>query len=157
MTTIERHIDVHVPVADAYSQWTQFEDMPRFLEHVERVHQIDDRHLRWEIEVDGTTKAWTSEITEQIPDKRIAWTSIGGMRNAGCVTFHRLGDDLCRIMLQLEVEVPGNGRAADAERRLDEEVARELEHFKDFLERRQEPTGRWEGVIPSLDDCRRSK
>jgi len=41
MSTIEKSIDVHVPVQVAYNQWTQFEEFPRFMEGVEEVRQID--------------------------------------------------------------------------------------------------------------------
>jgi len=37
METIERSIDIGVPVQTAYNQWTQFEEFPRFMEGVERV------------------------------------------------------------------------------------------------------------------------
>lgn len=42
MTTIEKSIDVEVPVTVAYNQWTQFEEFPQFMEGVEEVRQLDD-------------------------------------------------------------------------------------------------------------------
>ena len=47
MSTIEKSIDVEVPVRTAYNQWTQFESFPRFMEGVESVRQLDDTHLHW--------------------------------------------------------------------------------------------------------------
>jgi uncharacterized membrane protein len=41
--TIEETIEVAVPIATAYNQWTQFEDFPKFMEGVEEVRQLDDR------------------------------------------------------------------------------------------------------------------
>ena len=93
MSKIEKSIEVGVPASVAYNQWTQFEEFPRFMEGVESVHQLDDRRLRWRAEIGGKTLEWEADITEQIPDKRIAWTSVEGARNAGVVTFHRLSDD----------------------------------------------------------------
>lgn len=153
MTTIERHIDIHVPAATAYSQWTQFEEMPLYMDHVKSVQQVDDRHLRWEVQVGGATRTWDAEITEQIPDKRIAWTSTNGAPNSGCVTFHRLADDLCRVMLQMEVEPQGLvEKAASGLQVIERGVVAELENFKKFLEERGGPTGRWEGAIASPDE-----
>ena len=37
MSTIEKSIDVNVPVRTAYNQWTQFEEFPRFMEGIEEV------------------------------------------------------------------------------------------------------------------------
>src|SRR5439155_22099221 len=92
MATIEQSIDVTVPVRTVYNQWTQFEEFPRFMEGVLEVRQLDDKRLHWKAEIAGKEKAWDAEITEQIPDERIAWRSRGGAWNAGVVTFHRLGD-----------------------------------------------------------------
>ncbi len=35
MATLEKSIEVQVPVNTAYNQWTQFEDYPQFMEDVE--------------------------------------------------------------------------------------------------------------------------
>jgi uncharacterized membrane protein len=41
MSTVERSIDVDVPIRTAYHQWTQFEDFPRFMDGVGSVRQLD--------------------------------------------------------------------------------------------------------------------
>ena len=43
METIERSVEIDVPVQTAYREWTHFEQFPRFMEGVESVEQIDDR------------------------------------------------------------------------------------------------------------------
>ena len=45
MTTIEKSIEVDVPVPVAYNQWTQFEEFPQFMEGVEEVRQLDAKRL----------------------------------------------------------------------------------------------------------------
>ena len=107
MANIEKSIDVEVPVRTAYNQWTQFEEFPSFMEGVTSVTQLDDRRLRWQANVGGKDKEWTSEITEQRPDERVAWKSTSGAKNAGVVTFHRLADRKTRVMLQLEYDPEG--------------------------------------------------
>src|SRR5690242_5359538 len=74
-SSVEESVEVNVPLSTAYNQWTQFEDFPQFMESVREVRQIDDRHLHWRAEVGGVEKEWDAEITEQIPDERIAWRS----------------------------------------------------------------------------------
>ena len=148
MSMIEEGIEVNVPVSTAYNQWTQFESFPQFMEGVERVEQIDDRHLRWRANVGGVTREWVAEITEQIPDNRIAWHSVSGPKNAGVVTFHRLSDDRSRAMLQLEYEPEGaTETVGDALGLLRRRVRGDLERFKDFIERRGTETGAWRGSI----------
>ena len=91
MSVIVKSIEVNVPVKTAYNQWTQFEEFPKFMEGVEQVKQIDDKRLHWKANIGGKTEEWDAEITEQIPDQRVAWTSKGGAMNAGLVTLFSLG------------------------------------------------------------------
>ena len=91
MAIIQETVDVNVPVRTAYDQWTQFEDFPRFMENVEQVHQIDPTTLDWRASVAGVEKKWRARITDQVPDRRIAWESTSGARNDGTVTFDRGG------------------------------------------------------------------
>ena len=53
MATIEKSIEVDVPVRQAYNQWTQFEDFPRFMKGVESIEQLDATHLHWKTKVGG--------------------------------------------------------------------------------------------------------
>jgi uncharacterized membrane protein len=83
MATIEQSIDVNVPATTAYNQWTQFETFPHFMEGVEDVRQTGDQYLQWRVNIGGKQKEFETEITEQIPDKRIAWRTRGGTDNLG--------------------------------------------------------------------------
>jgi uncharacterized membrane protein len=148
MATIEKSIDVNVPVRPAYNQWTQFEEFPRFMEGVEHVRQLDDKRLHWKATVGGKTKEWDAEITEQRPDERIAWRSRGGANNAGVVTFHRLSDSTTRVMLQLEYDPEGVvENVGDAVGVVSARVKGDLERFKEFIESRGRETGAWRGEI----------
>lgn len=151
MATMEKSIEVSVPVRVAYDQWTQFEEFPRFMEGVERVKQIDDTRLHWTAEIFGTKQEWDATITEQTPDKRIAWSSTGGDKNAGVVTFHKLTDDSTRVVLQLDYEPEGIvEKAGDMMGFVSRRVEGDLGRFKKFIEERGESTGAWrEEVKPS--------
>ena len=102
MSFIQKSIELNVPARTAYNQWTQFEEFPKFMECVKEVKQLDDKRLHWKANIAGKEEEWNAEITEQIPDKRIAWTSRGGAMNAGVVTFLRLSDNKSKLMLQVE-------------------------------------------------------
>ena len=149
MATIEKHVDVEVPVRIAYNQWTQFEEFPRFMEGVLEVRQLDDRRLHWRAKVGGQEKIWDAEITEQVPDDRIAWRARSGAANAGVVTFHRLSDGRTRIMLQLEYEPEGMvEKVGDVIGIVSSRVEGDLLRFKEFIEARGRETGGWRGEIP---------
>jgi uncharacterized membrane protein len=148
MASIEKSIDVEVPVRIAYNQWTQFEDFPRFMEGVREVRQLDDTHLHWRAVVAGQEKTWDAEVTEQVPDTRIAWRARSGAANAGVVTFHRLSDGRTRIMLQLEYEPEGTVEAlGDAVGIVRYRVENDLLRFKEFIESRGRETGGWRGEV----------
>jgi uncharacterized membrane protein len=148
MSTIEQSIDVRVPVRTAYNQWTQFEEFPEFMEGVEEVKQITDDRLRWHAEIAGTDREWEAQIDEQRPDERIAWHSLDGPMHAGVVTFHRLDDNMTRVMLQLEWE-PGDlaEKVGDWTGMVTSRVKGDLERFKEFIESRGLETGAWRGEI----------
>ena len=83
MSKVQESIELDVPVRMAYNQWTQFEEFPRFMEHVDEVRQLDDTHLHWKVTVVGETEEFDAEVTEQIPETRIAWRSTSGRAERG--------------------------------------------------------------------------
>ena len=148
VSNIEQSIDVNVPVSTAYNQWTQFEEFPRFMEGVVEVRQLDDRRLVWRAEIGGKEKTWEAEITEQIPDARVAWKSTGGAKNAGVVTFHRIEPERTRVMLQLDYDPEGAiENVGDALGVAGARVRGDLGRFKEFIEQRGRETGAWRGSI----------
>ncbi len=152
MSTIVESIDVAVPVRVAYDQWTQFEDFPTFMEGVKHVKQLDDTTLEWTAEIGGIERSWRAEITEQEPDKSVAWRSTSGAKNAGQVTFEPLGDSTTRTTLKLDVEPEGPVESAgDALGFVERQAEGDLRRFKAFIEQRGTPTGAWRGEVDAGD------
>jgi uncharacterized membrane protein len=152
MSLIEHGIEVEVPLRTAYNQWTQFEEFPRFMEGVEEVKQLDDSSLRWKAEFLGEAREWDAKISEQRPDERIAWTTVDGPYNSGVVTFHRLDDNRCRVMLQMDFAPEGfKEKAADMLGIVRSRVKSDLENFKRFIEERGAETGQWRGEVDRPD------
>ena len=149
MATIEKSIDVDVPVSAAYDQWTQFEEFPKFMEGVVAVKQLDDRHVRWVAEIAGERQEWDAEIVEQEPDRVIAWRSTDGLVNRGRVEFLAIATGT-RVNVAMEYEPEGIKETVGAAIGLDSgRVAGDLERFKDLVESRELPTGAWRGEIES--------
>jgi uncharacterized membrane protein len=148
MAKIEKDIVVNVPVNAAYNQWTQFESFPEFMEGVKEVVQLDEKRLRWRADVAGKDQEWEAEITDQVPDRHIAWRSVTGAMNAGSVIFQPAGDGQSKVSLELTYE-PDEAieKAGDALGFLERRVGADLERFKKFIESRGAPTGAWRGEI----------
>jgi uncharacterized membrane protein len=148
MATMEKTIDVDVPVRTAYGQWTQFEEFPRFMEGVKQVRQIDDKHLHWQAEIGGREVEWDAEIVEQVPDKRIVWRSLRGKLTTGAVYFDPLGPERTRIRLAMTYEPKGALEGtADLLGIVSMRVKGDLERFKAFIESRGVETGAWRGEV----------
>jgi uncharacterized membrane protein len=150
MPKVDDSIDVGVPVQQAYNQWTQFEEFPKFMEGIQSVQQLDDGHVKWVAEVRGETREWTTEITEQLPDEKIAWKTIDGeVKNDGVVTFEQVGDAQTRINVQMDVEGESSAEnvAGDLLGVVRSQVRGDLERFKQLIENRGEETGAWRGEV----------
>ena len=143
MSTIEKSIEVNVPVYTAYSQWTHFEEFPQFMEGVKEVKQLGAKLLHWKTEIAGQDKEWDAEITEQKADQRLAWTSRGGDIKGWVVTFHQLSDARSKVMLQVEyapqcfAETVGDASGVVSSR-----IQGDLKRFKEFIEKRWIPSSR---------------
>ena len=148
MSTVEKSIDVEVPVSTAYNQWTQFESFPQFMDGVDRIDQTSETQTHWVTSIGGVKREFDAEITEQHPDERVAWTSINGSKQAGVVTFHRLDVNRTRIMVQMDFEPEGLVETAgDKLGVVGRRVEGDLERFKKFIEERGTESGAWRGDV----------
>jgi uncharacterized membrane protein len=152
MGEVTQSVDVAVDVHTAYNQWTQFEEFLKFMEGVDAVEQLDDRHVRWEVDIAGIDREFEAEITEQTPDQRIAWRSRTGVDQGGVVTFHPLDDEHTRVTLQMALEPEGAAeQIGDKMGVVSSRVKGDLKRFKEFIEGRGSETGAWRGEIDRED------
>ena len=148
MTTIEESIDIEVPVAVAYNQWTQFESFPSFMDGVERVEQKTDTQLHWVAEIAGIKREWDAEITEQHPDHRVAWKALEQDGPNGVVTFHKLAEARTRVMVQMDYEPEGIKESVGSMIGSDDRMVKaDLESFKTMIESTGHESGGWRGNI----------
>jgi uncharacterized membrane protein len=148
MSEVMQTVDVDVDVRTAYNQWTQFEEFPRFMEGVEQVEQLDDRHLKWHVDIAGVDREFEAEITEQTPDQRIAWRARSGVDQGGVVTFHALDDEHTRVTLQMDFDPQGLAeQVGDKTGVVRARAKGDLERFKEFIEDRGTESGAWRGEI----------
>lgn len=148
MAKLEKTIEVNVPVRTAYNQMTQFEQYPRFMEGVNEVKQLDDTHLQWNARSDGQDQEWRAEITEQVPDKAIAWRNVSGKKNSGRVEFQPVGKDKTKIVITMEYEPEGAGaQGKDAAKQIEQRTEQDLARFKKLIESQGQESGEWRGEV----------
>jgi uncharacterized membrane protein len=87
---VEKTVVIDRSPEDVWSFWRDFENLPRFMEHLESVHVLDDRRSHWVARGPaGSHVEWDAEIHNEIPGQLIAWRSLPGadVDNAGSVHF----------------------------------------------------------------------
>lgn len=136
MATIERAIDVDVPVTAAFMAWTRYEDYPRFMEGVERVERLTGDRLVWHGQFQGRDEQWDVRILEEIPDLLLSWESHSRRHTSGTVTFSDEGGRT-RISVVLEYDPEGiDARVGDHREFMAERLEGDLERFKLVIEER---------------------
>jgi uncharacterized membrane protein len=148
-TVIIEFIDVGVDLRTAYDQWTQYQDFSTFAKGVKSASRADDTHTDWQMKIFWSNRSWKATTTDQTPDDRIRWTSEGAKGTTkGVVSFHKLADNLTRVLLVIEYypqglfEKTGNiWRAQGRRARLD------LKHFARFITLKGEAEDGWRGEI----------
>jgi uncharacterized membrane protein len=83
-------VTVGRPADELYRFWHDFQNLPRFMSHLESVQVMSDRRSHWRARGPaGTTMEWDAEMVEDRPNELIAWRSLPGadVDNAGSVQF----------------------------------------------------------------------
>jgi Polyketide cyclase / dehydrase and lipid transport/Domain of unknown function (DUF2382) len=148
MAATTHSIEVNAPLRAVYNQWTQFEEFPLFMEGVEQVLQEGEKRLFWRAKIGGKVKEWEAEITNQVPDERVAWESVDGSPNSGTVIFQSINPDRTKVTATIEYEPEGLlEKTGDALGIPSGRVQADLERFRILMEDRGGETGGWRGEI----------
>jgi hypothetical protein len=132
---IQRWTDVAVSVEDAYEKWTNFRDYPKFMHRVLSVQQEGDDKVRWQEKIWFSKRDWEGEITERRKNDRIVWKTTSGPSHYGIVSFHRLDDELTRVMVDMEFQPTGMmEKMASGLRFVKRAVQADLARFKAYCE-----------------------
>lgn len=144
--SVQKDINVAVPVSTAYTLWSDPTAFPSFMDNVRDVRATGPRRTHWTIRGPaGLPIEWDAVITRLIPNESISWKTAPGsmMQHAGTVRFDAMPDGSTRIELKFTYNpiIGGIGHAAatlfgaDARALLDAEIGR----LKTYLESSQEP------------------
>ena len=113
-----RSITINRPVEEVYQFWKDIENLPHFMDHVETIHKLDDRHSHWIVKTPAgsTTAEWYMEIINDHPNELIAWQSLEGSEvdTAGSVHFTPARDGRgTEVRVTMKYDPPG-GKAGAA-------------------------------------------
>ena len=88
---VEKDLTINAPVDKVYEMWTDFENFPSFMKHVDSVQKTGENMLHWKAQIGPFTKEWDAEIQAMKPNRAITWRSTSGAENAGAVTLSQRG------------------------------------------------------------------
>jgi uncharacterized membrane protein len=134
---IQRWTDVAVPIERAFETWTNFEDYPKFMHRVLSVKQAEDdeNKITWDEKIWFSTRHWEAEIVERRDNELLAWKTTSGTAHAGLVSFHRLDDNLTRVMVTMDFRPSGMmEKMASGLRFVKRAVQADLARFKSYVE-----------------------
>ncbi|WP_406815051.1 SRPBCC family protein [Mycobacterium sp. M23085] len=96
---------------EVYSFWRNFENLPSFMYHLKSVSVGPDGRSHWVANAPlGAQVQWDAEVTEDVPNQRIAWKSVAGAQidNRGRVEFSPSPDGQgTEIRVTMSYAIPG--------------------------------------------------
>ena len=87
---VVRSVTIGKPAGELYDFWRKFDNLPRFMYHLERVDVLDDKRSHWVAKAPlGRTVEWNAVVINEKPGELIAWQSEPGadVDSAGSVAF----------------------------------------------------------------------
>ena len=132
---IQRWTDVAAPIDVVYERWMEFEDFPKFMHRVLSVKKEDRNKVSWEEKIWFSKRQWKAKITERRKNDRIAWKTTSGTQHTGVISFHKLGDNLTRVMVTVDYHPAGMiEKMSSGLRFAKRAVEADLARFKAYVE-----------------------
>jgi uncharacterized membrane protein len=108
---VEEVLTINAPADRLFAFWRNFEQLPRFMDHLVSVRQIDERRSHWAAKAPGgRTVEWDAEIINEIPGELIGWRTLEGsdIVSAGSVRFTPApGGRGTEVRVRLQYDPPG--------------------------------------------------
>ncbi len=141
-TKVEKSVTVDRPAAELYRFWRNFENLPRFMNHLESVHVTGERRSHWVAKAPaGTTVEWDAEIYNEKEGELIAWRTLEGSQvaSAGSVRFEEAaGGRGTTVRVVMKYDPPGGALGAAVARLFGEnpeqQISEDLRRFKQLME-----------------------
>jgi uncharacterized membrane protein len=139
---VERAVTIDRPREELFAFWRNFENLPRFMEHLVSVRVDSPMRSHWKAKAPaGRTVEWDAEIVNEVPNEIIAWKSVGepDVSNAGAVNFADApGGRGTIVRVTLDWEPPAGKLGAVLSHFFSEEpdhqIREDLRKFKQLME-----------------------
>ena len=139
---VEKSVTINRPAIELYTFWRNFENLPRFMNHLESVKVTGENRSHWVAKAPaGTTVEWDAEVYNEKPNELIAWRTLEGadVDSAGSVRFEQAtGGRGTTVRVVLKYDPPG-GALGSAVARLfgenpEQQIDEDLRRFKQLME-----------------------
>jgi uncharacterized membrane protein len=143
---VEESITINRPTAEVYRFWRNFENLPRFMRHLESVAMREEGISHWVAKGPaGTRVEWDARIINDVENKVIGWQSLDGstVATAGSVNFDE-SERGTVVRVHLQYNPPAGRLGSTVAWLLGEEPGRQihddLRRFKALVETGEIPT-----------------
>jgi uncharacterized membrane protein len=138
--TVDESVTIHRPLPEVYRFWRDFENLPKFMNHLESVVIRDAGVSRWVARGPaGVPVEWDARVINDIDNELIAWQSLDGstVATAGSVHFHDTGEGTT-VRVRFQYDPPAGSVGASVASMFGVEPTRmvreDLDRLKEMLE-----------------------
>ena len=138
-TRVDAAVVVNISRTDAYRFWRNLENLPKFMQMIQSVKEIDNKTSHWVAKAPiWASVEWTAEIIHEVENELLGWRSVDGdIGIAGSVKFTDAAGGT-QIKLETQYNPPGGkfavflGKLVGADPAL--KVRDDLQRFKQLME-----------------------
>ncbi|MEU2284514.1 SRPBCC family protein [Streptomyces sp. NPDC013178] len=140
MSTLEEHVDVGVPIDEAWDGLHRVGDYPRFVAGVREARTEAGGRARLDVEAGGQVRELEAEVSDRTGERVMEWHTTGAPELLGSFSLQSIDRNSTRVQARLEYDPdtvretfggPKGFAQANAIERL---VRSDLEHFKECVE-----------------------
>ncbi|HMA33886.1 MAG TPA: SRPBCC family protein, partial [Chloroflexia bacterium] len=131
---VAKELVVNAPVSKVYGLWTDFENFPRFMSHVDSVASTGADNYHWKAHFGPRAVEWDARVVGLVPDRSVTWRSTSGAENAGAVNLAAQGNV---TLMQVVIEYHPSwfeGLLDTITQEMSRSVEADLEKFKRLAE-----------------------
>ncbi len=134
-------VTVDRPIGEVYRFWRDFQNLPRFMDHLESVRESGNGRSHWVVKgPSGMRIEWDAEMAADRENERIEWRTLTGadVEHLGRVKFRPALDGATEVRVELAYD-PRSGSTGAALARIfgdnpDRRIREDLRRFKQLIE-----------------------